>query len=273
MNPKQFFFKLACIVFAMLVLSSCSHMGKRDSAPDFYVDASKVPNATPKPEPLSKYGNMSSYRVNGKRYYPLKSCRNFQQVGIASWYGTKFHDQRTSSGERYDMLSMTAAHKTLPLPTYVEVTNLENHRTIIVKVNDRGPFKSNRIIDLSYVAAKKLGMAGRGTAHVKIKAIDPYRYNQNDFYMADSHKRSWHTAQPERLVYLQVATFKNKMNAEHLRRRLSALVSAPITISRNHGRRALYRVQVGPIRDLSTANTISHKLRNMGMHTNRSYGV
>jgi rare lipoprotein A len=272
MKPKHYFFNLLSIVIAALLLSSCSHM-KGDGAPDFYVDASKVPNATPKPERLSKYGNMPSYRVNGKRYYPLKTCRNFQQVGIASWYGTKFHDQRTSSGERYDMLSMTAAHKTLPLPTYVEVTNLQNHKTIIVKVNDRGPFKSNRIIDLSYVAAKKLGMAGRGTAPVKIKAIDPYRYNQDNFYLADSHKSRWHSSQPTRLVYLHVATFKDKTSAEHLRRRLSTFVSAPITISRNQGQRALYRVQVGPIKDLSTANTISHKLRNLGMHTNKTYGV
>lgn len=176
MQHKHYIFNLILIVLSMILISSCSRMGGRDGAPDYYVDVSKIPNAKPKPEPLSKYGNMASYRVNGKRYYPLKSSRNYQQVGIASWYGTKFHEQRTSSGEKYNMLSMTAAHKTLPLPTYVEVTNLKNHKTIIVKVNDRGPFKSNRIIDLSYVAAKKLGMAGRGTAPVRIRAIDPYRF-------------------------------------------------------------------------------------------------
>jgi rare lipoprotein A len=173
---KKNYINVLFIMMFMVLLSSCSHMGRRDGPPNFYVDETKIPNAVPKPECPSKYGNMRVYRVNGKNYYPLRSSKHFSQVGVASWYGTQFHAQRTSSGERYNMLAMTAAHKTLPLPTYVQVTNLKNRRTIIVKVNDRGPFKSNRIIDLSYVAAKKLGMLGRGTATVRVTAIDPYRY-------------------------------------------------------------------------------------------------
>lgn len=168
---------LPCLMMLTL-LASCSTT-RRDGPPDFYVDASRIPNPVPKPEPLAKYGNMSYYYVNGRRYNVMRSAKHFEQTGVASWYGTMFHSRRTSSGERYNMLAMTAAHKSLPLPTYVEVTNLRNHRKIIVKVNDRGPFASNRIIDLSYVAAKKLGMTGRGTTYVHIKAIDPTLYASN----------------------------------------------------------------------------------------------
>ena len=179
LNSQQlpFLIHVGLILILALLLSSCSR-GRRDGPPNFYVDETKVHNAVPKPERRAKLGNMRSYVVKGRRYYTLKSSKHYRAVGTASWYGTMFHAQRTSSGEPYNMLAMTAAHKTLPLPTYVEVTNLANHRKIIVKVNDRGPFKSNRIIDLSYVAAKKLHMLGRGTARVSIKAIDPYAFGR-----------------------------------------------------------------------------------------------
>lgn len=169
--------KAAFAFVLMLSLSACSFMRHKDGPPDYYVDVSKIPNAVPKVEPRAKYGNLASYTVFGKRYYTLKSSHGYEAIGTASWYGTQFHRARTSSGERYNMLGMTAAHKTLPLPTYVEVTNLKNHRKVIVKVNDRGPFSSNRLIDLSYVAAKKLGMLGHGTATVEVKAIDPLTYH------------------------------------------------------------------------------------------------
>ena len=162
----------------MLLLSSCSHV-RRDGPPDFYVDETKIPNAKPKVEPRAKLGNMNCYRVKGRTYHVMKSSKNYDEIGTASWYGTLFHGQRASDGERYNMLAMTAAHKTLPLPTYVEVTNLHNHKKIIVKVNDRGPFRNDRLIDLSYVAAKKLGMIGHGTATVEVKAIDPITYGQH----------------------------------------------------------------------------------------------
>lgn len=168
--------KLILLSLAFLI-TGCAFMRHKDGPPNYYVDVSKIPNAVPKVEPPAKYGNLRTYTVFGKRYYTLKSSRGYRAVGTASWYGTQFHRLRTSSGEPYNMLGMTAAHKTLPLPTYVEVTNLKNHRKVIVKVNDRGPFSSNRIIDLSYVAAKKLGMLGHGTAKVEVKAIDPLTYH------------------------------------------------------------------------------------------------
>ena len=132
-----------------------------------------IPDAVPKVEPKSRFGNMSSYVVFGRRYYTKGTSRDFRERGVASWYGTKFHGRKTSSGEVYDMHAMTAAHKTLPLPSYVRVTNLENGRTAVVKVNDRGPFVGDRVIDLSYAAATKLGVVRNGTARVEIVSVDP----------------------------------------------------------------------------------------------------
>ncbi len=259
------------ILFLMVLLSSCSHVHRKDGPPDFYVDETKIPNAVPKVEPLAKFGNMPSYSVFGKRYYTLRSSKNYDEIGIASWYGTQFHAQRTSSGERYDMLSMTAAHKTLPLPTYVEVTNLKNNRKVIVKVNDRGPFMQNRLIDLSYVAAKKLGMLGHGTALVEVKAIDPTTYNKpvNKPMMIASKKptssSNWHNKSAQ-TMYLQVGAFRSRSNAEKLQQRLIALLDAPVKISNGK----LYRVKVGPIKDVATAKRITQRLKNLGISSNKS---
>ena len=165
----------------MVFLSACqSHRGGgyyQDDGPPKrggVVDVSAIPDAVPQQEPLSRTGN-KPYTVMGKRYYPLKSADGYRAAGEASWYGKKFHGRPTSSGEPYDIYKMTAAHTTLPLPTYVRVTNQANGRAVVVKVNDRGPFLHGRIIDLSYVAAKKLDMLGQGTANVVVEAINPSR--------------------------------------------------------------------------------------------------
>lgn len=164
-----------------LALAACSGNKRTSSSGGYYggdgppsqaIDFDQIPDAVPKREPRSRYGN-NPYKALGKRYIPMKSARGFQQKGVASWYGKKFHGRRTSSGEIYDMFKMTAAHPTLPLPTYVRVTNLDTKKRIIVKVNDRGPFLHGRIIDLSYAAAYKLGIARKGTGRVRIKAITP----------------------------------------------------------------------------------------------------
>ena len=264
---------LYLILLLMTLLTSCSHI-RKDGPPNYYVDVSKIPNAVPKAEPLAKYGNMPSYRVFGKRYYTLRTSRNYDRVGIASWYGTKFHEQRTSSGEPYDMLAMTAAHKTLPLPTYVEVTNLSNHRKVIVKVNDRGPFESNRLIDLSYVAAKKLGMTGRGTAYVRVRAIDPQTCKPvfNWFNKAPVRKANdpWvndYTGyQP---VYLQVGVYRNRTSALRMQKKLSSILSTPVRISK----RRYYRIQIGPLRDRLTVNRVAHQLKKIGMKANKITGA
>ena len=153
----------AAIVLVITVsLGGCGGLGSHDDQ-DVVVRA----------EPRSKYGNPSSYVVFGKRYHVLNSSQGFVERGIASWYGKKFHGRRTSSGELYDMHGMTAAHKNLPLPTFVKVTNLENERSVILRVNDRGPFHDNRVIDLSYTAAKKLGIVRKGTGYVEVRALQP----------------------------------------------------------------------------------------------------
>ncbi len=170
-------------IVLILSLTACAPRGKtsrsaRDSAPKINpAHLDRVPDATPKFEPLSKSGNRykknNTYVEKKKRYKVMSTSRGYKEHGLASWYGTKFHGRKTSSGERYDMYAMTAAHRTLPLPTYARVTNLVNGKSIIVKVNDRGPFHKNRLIDLSYVAAHKLGMVGTGTTKVKVESVDP----------------------------------------------------------------------------------------------------
>ena len=130
----------------------------------------RVADAVPRREPLHKFANRP-YEALGKRYVPLTSVQPFRQSGLASWYGKRYHGQKTSSGETYDMYAMTAAHPTLPIPSYVRVTNLANGRSVVVRVNDRGPFKSERVIDLSYVAAYKLGFIQAGQARVEVEAI------------------------------------------------------------------------------------------------------
>jgi rare lipoprotein A len=136
-------------------------------------DIARIPEPIPKAEPRSKKGNPPFYTVLGKRYFVLKTSEGYSERGVASWYGPGFHAAATSNGERYDMYAMTAAHKTLPLPAYVQVTNLRNGRSVVVRVNDRGPFKDGRIIDLSYSAAHKLDMLRAGTTFVEVKALTP----------------------------------------------------------------------------------------------------
>lgn len=281
-NPSQIQLQIFTITFfvftgiALLLLSSCTHTVK-DGPPAFYVDETRIPNAVPKVEPLAKYGNMKSYRVFGKRYHVMSSNQNYEAVGIASWYGTKFHRRRTSSGEPYSLLGMTAAHRTLPLPTYVEVTNLKNNRQIIVKVNDRGPFHSNRLIDLSYVAAKKLGMIGHGTTVVKVKAINPVAYQAMRAPQYQNTKpkfyfKKWWAPPSNNLVYLQVGAFRDRENAMKLQQRLLAILISPVHIANPTHQSTLYRVQIGPLRDSLTADRISKRLKRLGIAANKHWG-
>lgn len=180
-------FMLSLMAAFLLLLTGCGGMGSlgslggfgRDGPPSRHVNVNNIPDAVPRHEPITKRGNKSPYRVRGKTYWVRKNVKGFRQNGVASWYGNKFHGQKTSNGETYSMYKMTAAHKSLPIPSYVRVTNLKNGRKVIVRVNDRGPFHGNRIIDLSYVAAKKLDYLGAGTAHVLVEVIDPASYRGN----------------------------------------------------------------------------------------------
>lgn len=164
------------IVVLLMILTACTTAPRRTEPvplPPDNVDVSAIPDAVPRIEALSKTGNPESYTEFGKRYWVMPNAKGFREQGKASWYGPKFHGKRTSSGDPYDMYQMTAAHKTLPLPSYVRVTNRLNGRSVVLRVNDRGPFVGDRILDVSYVAAKKLGMAESGLADIDLQVVEP----------------------------------------------------------------------------------------------------
>ena len=252
---------------ALVMLSACtSHPARQsqDGAPRGTIDVTRIADAVPRVEPLARLGNPESYVVFGQRYYPVKSARGFVETGIASWYGTKFHGRSTSSGEPYSMYGMTAAHKTLPLPTYVEVTNLDNGKKIIVKVNDRGPFHDDRIIDLSYAAAMKLGYANSGTARVEIRAIDPAAPKPHPAQAAASGTDE---AEADKPLYLQVGSFSSRPNAETLRQLITSMADdMPVQISQTQSpRNTLFRVRVGPLNSSAEAEKTSALLAMIGI--------
>lgn len=191
-------------------------------------DLANLPDPIPKPEPRSKYGNPASYTVAGKTYSIMNSAAGYAETGLASWYGTKFHGRRTSSGEAYDMLALTAAHKTLPIPTYATVTNLDNGRRTIVRINDRGPFHDDRIIDLSYAAAVKLGYHSVGTANVRVEAI------------------SFDAVDTGRSYTVQAGAFTQLASADALQVQLKGLIDHPVSVIQTPDDH-LYRVRIGPI--------------------------
>ena len=270
----------------------------KDGAPWWDVDVSRIPDATPTPHNGPFKAN--PYTVLGKTYYPIGDGRNYRATGTASWYGTKFHGQPTANGEKYDLYGMSAAHKTLPLPSYVRVTNLDNGKTVVLRVNDRGPFYSDRIIDLSFAAAKKLGYAENGTARVKVEGIDPERW-----WAERGRPAPMVLAQPQKVakpsaaalaqpveqytppptqhagatvpmevetgdkraasgtgVYLQVGAFANPDAAQLLRDKLSSLTEAPVFVSSVvHQEQILHRVRLGPIESPDEATQLEQSVR------------
>ena len=234
----------------------------RDGAPARTLDPNAIPDAVPRPEPKSRYGNPASYVVFGNRYEVMEDATGFSERGIASWYGTKFHGRRTSSGEPYDMYQMTAAHKSLPLPSYVRVTNLRNGRQAVVKVNDRGPFHANRIIDLSYAAATKLGILAEGTGFVEITLIDPKKTRPA------TNRQPPPVKAPE--LFIQVGAFSERGNAEGLKRRLDGSIEQEVRIHpMRQGEQTLYRVQVGPLRDVTHADALTDRLARLNIRETR----
>lgn len=263
---------LVMIVSGTLVLAACSGNHVRDSGPPS--GSVRIPDLPgdpiPRPEPRSKYGNGPVYEVLGKRYEVMESGHGYQERGVASWYGKKFHGNLTSNRETYDMYAMSAAHKTLPLPIYVRVRNLRNNKSIVVRVNDRGPFVHNRIIDLSYAAALKLDMISDGTSLVEVTAISfdepsgdrPVRKATPTAPPGPNDR----PAAPPNRVFVQVGAFGERANAE---RRLGTLTVAGIGNAFIHEERSpgkvLYRVRIGPVRDVVQYDLIVDELESIGI--------
>lgn len=238
-----------------------------DGAPARVLDPNSIQDATPRAEPKSRRGNPSSYTVLGKRYHVMASGQGYAEQGIASWYGTKFHGRATSSGEPYDMYGMTAAHKSLPIPAYVQVTNLKNGRQAIVRVNDRGPFHDNRIIDLSYAAATKLGILGHGTGLVEVKIIDPERPIQSQAIRTAAVTSNTSTQPPRNLdIYIQIGAFSGRQNADSLSQRMSQELSKGARIQEALvAGRPYYRVQIGPVNTVEQADQLADQLTQLGI--------
>jgi rare lipoprotein A len=274
---------LACFA---VVLTACAGRPAHDGLPR---TGSAIPrnlpdDPTPRKEPRSRYGNPSVYEVYGVRYQVMPSSYGYRERGVASWYGNKFHGLATSSQEPYDMYAMTAAHKTLPIPTYVEVRNLRNNKTVIVRVNDRGPFVDNRIIDLSYSAARKLDLIRDGTGLVEVTAI-----SFDEQPVADRVLSAATTLPPEPAavvppvtpapdedapspqgeeakIFVQVGAFGDPDNA---RRRFSKLRNSGVTkafvMEDNSRSPALYRVRIGPIASVDQYDALVAHLRHIGI--------
>src|SRR5690606_38178583 len=249
------------VVLVALVLASCGG-DVRDGPPPREIDVSAIPDAVPRHEPITKAGNKSPYVVLGKQYHVLPSFKNYRARGKASWYGTKFHGRTTSNGEPYNMYAMTAAHKTLPIPCYVKVTNLNNGRSAIVRVNDRGPFHDDRVIDLSYAAAKKLGVYEMGTADVEVVAIDPADYQDN---RVEAPRIASAPAQGAGGAYLQVGAFSTPNAAETYRRQALGQTRYPVEIRRGRASgKTLFKVLVGPFDDHGRLLAAQDALRSTG---------
>ena len=235
----------------------------QDRAPNRDVDIASIPEVVPEPINRTGAGNRSPYTVLGKTYTVMPTEVGYSERGVASWYGEKFHGHKTSNGEVFDMYKASAAHKSLPIPSFLQVTNLDNNRSIVVRVNDRGPFHGDRIIDLSYAAALKLGYADRGTARVQLDAI---------VVNSDIGSRQAAAAPRNDIVlppvsssdaqYLQVGAFSSLSSAQQLSDRLRDMTNRPVFIrtvpTQNSG--VLHRVRIGPMQDAGEIRQLTRRV-------------
>lgn len=248
---------IAALFLVISMVSACTFGVPIDRRQSAAGSAAQLPEK-------SASGNPSSYVVFGRRYYVLDNAYGFVERGTASWYGRKFHGRKTSSGETYNMHAMTAAHKTLPLPSYVRVENLANGRSAVVKVNDRGPFVDDRIIDLSYAAAQKLGVIGPGTAQVEISVVNS----------PTDHTRPVVRSIPltDRVaadipLFIQTGSFSSEENAVKMSSQLKASDENAVSVSQIETDSGIFhRVRVGPLFDIDEANAILRRLSNKGFN-------
>lgn len=253
-------------------MAACAQFPTQDHGPAYPVNVSQIPNAVPRYQPKSPYGNPPSYTVDDQTYHVLSSCMDYHERGIASWYGSKFHGGRTADGETYDMYSMTAASKVLPLPCYVRVVNLENDKSVIVKVNDRGPFVKNRIIDLSYAAAARIGMLGSGTALVDIASITPGEPmpptgpGSNlpvQGGMSPGSTATGTVNNPQ--IFVQVGAFANQSNATRVLQRLrTAAIKPAFILMETQNGITFYKVRIGPLPDVNHVDALTGQLGTLG---------
>lgn len=242
----------------MLVLAGCLSVSRQptvrsDGPPTYRLAAHTITDATPRQDRVTRAGNKNPYTVMGKTYHLLPTSKGYKEQGFASWYGTKFQGRPTANGEKYNLYGMSAAHRTLPIPAYVKVTNLENGRTAIVRVNDRGPFHEDRIIDLSYAAAVKLGYAEKGVARVEVEVID-----------VSERMRDQTASLNDDVYFLQVGAFKSLELASKLRSQLLLSLKQDVLI-KNSEPPGYYQVRVGPMAQLNEVQQVSEQLATMGM--------
>lgn len=253
---------LALAAGIAVLLSACTFGVPIDSRPSSGEYVGSIPKIS-----KSKSGNPSSYVVMGKRYYVLGNAVGFRQRGIASWYGSKFHGRKTSSGEIYNMNAMTAAHKTLPIPVYVRVKNLQNGRSVDVRVNDRGPFIEGRIIDLSFAAAKKLGITLTGTAQVEISVLGAGKRPAERVIRAIPLVDKVEQDVP---LFIQMGSFGKEINAINLMSELRDANELAVAVSElRTANGSFFRVRVGPLYDIDEANSVIRRLKNKGFSSAR----
>lgn len=248
------------LVLLLAIISACSsntsrYKHKNDSKPTRLPSGAELTSAIPRDEPHSRGGN-KNYQVRGKHYKVLSTAEGFKETGIASWYGNKFHGHLTSNGEIYDMYGMSAAHKNLPLPTYLKVTNLKNNKSVIVRANDRGPFHQDRVIDLSYSAAFQLDMLKTGTATVAIQAIT--QFNSSSIKPVVS-KTTLKPSLPK--TYIQVFATRNSELAKSTGSALAQKYQQEVVWPINNG---IFRVQLGPINNENELERILALLQRSG---------
>ena len=236
--------------------------GPPESVPD---NLAEIPNAVPRDEPFHRFANRP-YTVFGHTYVPVLNKDATRERGIASWYGKKFHGQRTASGEPYDMFAMTAAHPTLPIPSYARVTNLKTGQWVVVRINDRGPFHSNRVIDLSYAAAARIGLAGPGSGMVEVERVfespEPERaMSQTPPPPLPAAVETAVIVEEKAGLWLQLGAFSSRESAEGFREKMAKelnWINEPIQISSREG---LHRIRLGPYRNREEASAIADKVR------------
>jgi rare lipoprotein A len=226
---------------------------EQDSAPLRPISQGEVFDAIPQADPILRFGNVSPYVIDGVTYNVLEDYRDYREQGTASWYGAKFSGHKTSNGELYDLYQPSAAHKTLPIPSYARVTNLDNGKSIVVRVNDRGPFHSDRIIDLSYAAAVKLGYMEQGTAQVEVEVMEVVGVEDRRDPLYGNYR------------YLQLGAFGREASAQTLVEALKPLLTAEVFVSvvESDGT-LLYRVRVGPVDDKSHLLAVQQQLQDSG---------